>query len=55
MARLIAELDTALEQRAGRRALPADRPTSIASAVHAPFLSHPEPIFAVSEAFCDDR
>jgi hypothetical protein len=54
MARLIAELDIALEQRAGR-ALPADRPTSIASAVHAPFLSYPEPIFAVSEAFCDDR
>jgi DNA-binding transcriptional regulator YdaS (Cro superfamily) len=55
MARLIAELDTALEQRAGRRALPAGRPASIASAVHAPFLSHPEPLFAVSEAFCDDR
>jgi hypothetical protein len=55
MARLIAELDTALEQRAERRPLPAGRPASIASAVHAPLLSHPEPLFAVSEAFCDDR
>jgi hypothetical protein len=55
MARLIAEPDPALEQRAGRRALPARCPASIASAAHAPFLSHPETLFAVSEAFCDGR
>jgi hypothetical protein len=39
MSRLIAQLDAALEQRAG--------------AAHAPFLSHPDAFFAVSEAFRD--
>jgi hypothetical protein len=55
MSRLIAEVDTALEQRAGQRALPAGRLPSIAGAAHAPFLSHPEAFFAASEAFCDGR
>ena len=38
MSRLIAELDTALEQRAGQRASPAGRLASTPSAAHAPFL-----------------
>jgi hypothetical protein len=39
MSRLIAELDAALEQRAG--------------AAHAPSLSHPKGFLAASEVFCD--
>jgi hypothetical protein len=48
MSRLIAELDTALEQRTGQRASPAGRLASTTSAAHAPFLPGPE-------AFCDGR
>jgi hypothetical protein len=55
MSRLIAELDTALERRTGQQALPAGRLASIASAGYAPFPSHPEAFFAVSEASCDGR
>ena len=55
MSRLIAELDTALEQRAGQRAVPVGRLASIASATYVPFLPHPEAFFAVPEASCDGR
>jgi hypothetical protein len=55
MSRLIAELDTALEQRAGPQASPAGRLPSMASAAHAPFRSSRGAFFAVSEAFCDGR
>jgi hypothetical protein len=55
MSRLIAELDAALEQRAGQRARPAGRLPSIAGAAHAPFLWHPEAFLAASEGFCDGR
>jgi hypothetical protein len=54
MSRLIAELDTALDQRAGAASLALIR-SDMAGAAQAPFLSHPEAFLAASKAFCDGR
>lgn len=52
------ERDTLVPPAAGAwlaATLPAGRLAPIAGAAHAPFLSHPEAFFAVSEAFFDGR